>query len=407
MSVPALRFKEYKEPWTDNTIGKLLHEFRLGGDYSNSETETPFPLIKMGNLDRGTIKLNKIEFIEDSEEVNPKDKISFGDLFFNTRNTLDLVGKVAIWKNELPCAYYNSNLMFMKFSNNFFMNYRLNSIVAVKKLRAIATGTTSVAAIYNKDLFQIELKIPALSEQTKIANFLTAVDEKITQLTKKHDLLTQYKKGVMQQIFSQKLRFKDDDGKDFPEWNNYSLGAIANFIKDGTHGTHTEAAESQYYLLSAKNINNGRISYDDSDRRISKEEFDGIYKNYKLEDEDILLTVVGTIGRVAKYSTEFRNVAFQRSVAFFRFPKENSDFMMQIFMTNNFQNALLKNQVVSAQPGIYLGDLSKINVLIPSIKEQTKIANFLTAVDEKITATQSQLQAVKQYKQGLLQQMFV
>ncbi|NOU24103.1 MAG: restriction endonuclease subunit S [Methylotenera sp.] len=407
MNLPALRFKEFNEPWIDETIGKLIHEFRLGGDYSNSETETPFPLIKMGNLDRGTIKLNKIEFIEESEVADPKDKIVFGDLFFNTRNTLDLVGKVAIWKNELPCAYYNSNLMLMKFSNNFFMNFRLNSPVAVKKLRAIATGTTSVAAIYNKDLFQIKLETPSLTEQTKIANFLTAVDEKITQLTQKHDLLNQYKNGVMQQIFSQELRFKDDDGQDFPEWQESCIGEVASFIKDGTHGTHQDTVDGEYLLLSAKNIKDGGIYYDESDRKISKLEFQSIYKNYKLHDGDVLLSVVGTIGRVAIYSSEFKNVAFQRSVAFFRFNNQNSQFIAQLFTAKQFQNDLITNQVVSAQAGIYLGDLSKIKVKLPCLTEQTKIANLLTTIDEKITATKTQAQAVKQYKHGLLQQMFV
>jgi restriction endonuclease S subunit len=233
------------------------------------------------------------------------------------------------------------------------------------------------------------------------------VDEKITQLTQKCDLLAQYKKGVMQQVFSQKLRFKDDDGRDFSEWEEKSLGSLSSFIKDGTHGTHQEAVESEYFLLSAKNINNGRIIYDSSDRKISKDEFDAIYKNYELIEGDVLLTVVGTIGRVAIFNSSFRKVAFQRSVAFFRFPSENSNFMMQLFTTNTFQNSLLKNQVVSAQPGIYLGDLAKLRILVPGIKEQIKIANFLTAIDDKINNAQTQLAAVKQYKQGLLQQMFV
>ena len=120
-----------------------------------------------------------------------------------------------------------------------------------------------------------------------------------------------------------------------------------------------------------------------------------------------MLSVVGTIGRVAVYSSDFHNVAFQRSVAFFRFDNENSHFVAQLFTATQFQNDLLTNQVISAQAGIYLGDLAKIKITLPCHSEQTKVANFLTAIDDKITATQTQLQAVKQYKQGLLQQMFV
>ena len=82
-----------------------------------------YPLIKMGNLNRGSINLSKIEYIPEDELIDSQDIIQFGDLFFNTRNTLDLVGKVAIWRNELPIAYYNSNLLKLEFENNFYMNF--------------------------------------------------------------------------------------------------------------------------------------------------------------------------------------------------------------------------------------------------------------------------------------------
>ena len=120
--VPKLRFGEFVSEWKTNSFGGLLKYSRLGGNYANSENPTENPLIKMGNLGRGKISLNKVLYIEQGETLDNKDLIEYGDLFFNTRNTLDLVGKVAIWKNELSRAFYNSNLMYIKFDNNFFMN---------------------------------------------------------------------------------------------------------------------------------------------------------------------------------------------------------------------------------------------------------------------------------------------
>ncbi|MEQ6171110.1 restriction endonuclease subunit S [Acinetobacter baumannii] len=146
---------------------------------------------------------------------------------------------------------------------------------------------------------------------------------------------------------------------------------------------------------------------DEKDRKINQKEFDSIYKNYKLKDGDILLSVVGTIGRVAIFKDYYESYAFQRSVAFMRFKKALPEFIYQSFLAKDFQNELLVRQVVSAQPGIYLGDLSKIEIKLPCLEEQTKIANFLSAIDQKIEKVAQQVEQAKQWKKGLLQQMFV
>ena len=381
MSVPALRFKEFSGDWEVKVFADILIKNRLGGNYANSENETNYPLIKMGNLDRGNIKLNKIEYIIQDEVINPEDKINYGDLFFNTRNTLDLVGKVAIWRNELPKAYYNSNLMLIKFDNNFFMNYRLNSHNGMESLKAIATGTTSVAAIYTKDLLKIKLEIPSLPEQTKIANFLTAVDEKITLLTQKADLLSQYKKGVMQQIFSQELRFKDDDGQEFPEWEEKTLGEIAETIQSGKSKGRQDLGEYPLYGST------GVIGFSD---------------RFEYEGKTILIARVGAnAGFIYEVDGSY-SVSDNTLILVLKKPN-NYSFFFNLLTKSNLNKLVFG----SGQPLITGGQLKSLFVEVPSLPEQTKIANFLTAIDEKITTNQTQLNAVKQYKQGLLQQMFV
>lgn len=200
-----LRFKDedgndYPE-WEEKLFKDIVIEYRLGGNYTNTEAETIYPLIKMGNLGRGKIKLTKLEYIPLGEDIDPKDQIEYGDLFFNTRNTLDLVGKVSIWRNELPVAYYNSNLMYLKFENNFFMNYRLNSYDGVKGLKRFATGTTSVAAIYTKDLLKLYLNMPCVSEQQKIATYLSSLDIKIESISNQISQAQTFKKGLLQRMF--------------------------------------------------------------------------------------------------------------------------------------------------------------------------------------------------------------
>jgi type I restriction enzyme S subunit len=271
----------------------------------------------------------------------------------------------------------------------------------------VKKGAKNDMKINNAYVLHDRIFAPTIPEQTRIASFFTVLDKKIAELKQKKNLLEQYKKGVMQKLFSQELRFNDDNGKEFPKWKNFKIGDIASLIKDGTHGTHKDSTIGNYYLLSAKNVVDGSIKIEDSDRKISKEDFDSIYKNYNLKNDDILLTIVGTIGRTAMWKDNVTNVAFQRSVAFLRFENHLPEFIYQLFNQEQFQLELLKRQVVSAQPGIYLGDLAKIKINIPSIEEQRKIANFLKTIDDKITRTNSQLEETKRFKKGLLQNMFI
>ena len=97
--------------WNVKQLGKIIKNYQLGGNYTNNEINTDFPLIKMGNIDRGNISLSKLEYIVKNINPNEADKLRFGDVLFNTRNTIDLVGKVAIWKGELDKAYFNSNII--------------------------------------------------------------------------------------------------------------------------------------------------------------------------------------------------------------------------------------------------------------------------------------------------------
>src|SRR5947209_16155135 len=109
---------EIPEEWNVKPLGSILDKGLLGGNYPNQDRETAFPLMKMGNIGRGNIDISKIEYV--SEDIKPFSlhRLKFGDILFNTRNTLDLVGKVALWRNELPVAYFNSNLMRLDFNSD-------------------------------------------------------------------------------------------------------------------------------------------------------------------------------------------------------------------------------------------------------------------------------------------------
>lgn len=384
MSVPKLRFKEFTPEYNEYELKTLLKSYRLGGNYSNSESKTNYPLIKMGNLNRGSINLSKIEYIPEDELIDSQDIIQFGDLFFNTRNTLDLVGKVAIWRNELSIAYYNSNLLKLEFENNFYMNFLLNTEKSLEKLKAIASGTTSVAAIYTKDLLKVKVKIPFVDEQTKIASFLSNVDEKISQLTQKHALLSQYKQGMMQKLFSQEIRFKADDGGEFGEWEDAKLGSICQNFQSGKSITSAEISEDGDYPVYG---GNGLRGYTNT---------------FNHEGKYALIGRQGALcGNVVL--VEGKNFVSEHAIAVQTKEKHSTDWLfrwLDYMQLNRFSES-------SAQAGLAVNKLVKFDIQTPCLEEQTKIANFLSAIDQKIEVVAQQIEQAKQWKKGLLQQMFV
>ena len=196
-----------------------------------------------------------------------------------------------------------------------------------------------------------------------------------------------------------KLRFKEFSG----DWEKKKLGTVTLLVKDGTHGTHADVEQGPY-LLSAKNIKDGKIVITNEDRKISYEDYNSIYKNYSLQENDILLSIVGTIGRCA-VMPKIKDIAFQRSVAILRF-NLNANYVYQYMNTKLFQNQLLRKQVVSAQPGIYLNDLKNLDMSFPSIEEQEKIASFFSLIDDKISLQGEKVEALKDYKTGMMQKIF-
>ncbi|MGF0014448.1 restriction endonuclease subunit S [Limosilactobacillus reuteri] len=187
------------------------------------------------------------------------------------------------------------------------------------------------------------------------------------------------------------------------------MGESLSLLKDGTHGSY-ESVQQGAWLLSAKNIINNRVVITSNDRKISENDFKKIHDKFQLRKGDVLLTIVGTIGRSAILK-EANKLTFQRSVAYLR-PDENiltsSDFLFSLSKSSNFQNQLKKRTVISAQPGIYLSDIDKLNITIPEIKkEQDKIASIIITIDNILSLQQRKLEQLKQLKKAMLQQLFV
>ena len=196
----------------------------------------------------------------------------------------------------------------------------------------------------------------------------------------------------------------------FPEftdaWKQRKLGDILKLLKDGTHGSHKDVTNG-HYLLSAKNIKDGRIFWDKTDRIISDEDYKKIHSTFKINKGDVLLTIVGSIGETAIFNVS-EEITFQRSVAILRpIDEVSSDFLYSEITSPKFQKFLNLNKSTSAQPGIYLGDLANISFSFPENKEEQKmIGRLFTGLNSTITLQQRKLNSLQKLKKGLLQKMF-
>jgi type I restriction enzyme, S subunit len=407
MSVPALRFKGFDGVWKNRPLSEIIGRLESGVSVNSEDSPITdfheYGILKTSCIADGYFieqENKKIIPIDISRaKLNPNEDT----ILVSRMNTPFLVGEVGYVTKSYPNLFVPDRLWLIEVKNKSRDSTKwLSQQLATKKLKStltnIASGTSgSMKNIAQPNFLKIELSTPGFNEQTKIANFLTAVDEKIHLLTQKHDLLTQYKKGVMQQIFSQELRFKDDDGQDFPEWEESKLGEISSFFSGGTPLT----TKNDYYGGEIPFIKSGEISANKTAQFISESGLKNSSAKMVLKG-DLLYALYGaTSGEVAVSKIEG---AVNQAVLCIR-SKLDTYFLLSYFLFEK-QN-ILQTYLQGGQGNLSAEIIKSLIVPVPSKLEQTKIANFLTAIDDKITATQTQLQAVKQYKQGLLQQMFV
>src|SRR5664280_2540296 len=222
--IPNLRFYGFDKAWDKKKLGELA----IINPTTNNLPEK-FIYIDLESVTNGELTKEVVVFKNEApsraQRVLEKDDILFqmvrpyqkNNLFFDKNGDYVASTGYAQIKTKQSARFLYQCLHLKKF---------------VDEVIEKCTGT-SYPAINSKDLSKIIIHFPSLPEQQKIASFFTAIDQKISQLEKKKTLLEQYKKGVMQKIFSQEIRFRDDNGQEFPEWEKKRLGSL--LIERNTH----------------------------------------------------------------------------------------------------------------------------------------------------------------------------
>lgn len=394
--IPLLRFPEFERKWEEKKLGDISKFYKGKGiSKKHIDQEGINECIRYGEL--------YTVYNELIGKVVSRTNVALGDSVLSKKDDVIIpssgetqldIATASCVLNEGIILGGDLNVIRSKVKG-VFLAYLLNNTKKIE-IAKLAQGN-SVVHLYNKQLASLSINVPSNQEQQKIANFLSSVDTRIQNLEKKKGLLEQYKKGVMQQLFKQEIRFKDDDGNDFPEWEYKNGNVLFKSISDKKHNsdlpilavTQDQGAIPRHLIdynigVTAKSVSSYKV-VQVGDFIISLRSFQGgiEYSNYKgiCSPAYIILRPIEKMDK-----------------AFYKYYLKTPSYIREL--TRKLEG-IRDGKMVSYKY------FSEIKLPYPSFREQTKIANFLSAIDDKIDLVNQQIERSKTYKKGLLQQMFV
>ncbi len=282
-----------------------------------------------------------------------------------------------------------------------FWKYYIHSERVMKNILVRSTKKgTMMHELVIPDFLKQSIMVPSLPEQQKIAEFLSTIDTVIKKQKETVSAWEERKKGVMQKLFSQEVRFKADDGSEFPEWEEKKLGDICKTFSGGT----PKSGEARYYENGTISfIRSGEIHDDKTELRITN---DGLNESSaKMVDVgDILYALYGATSGEVDIS-KIKGAINQAILCIRPLNDFNRKFIVEILRHN--KETILRTYLQGGQGNLSAQIIQSLVFDFPCLAEQQKIADCLSSLDEVIEKQKATLAAWEELKKGLLQQMFV
>ena len=415
LKVPKLRFKDDGgrefPSWEERRLGEYLQEKNI------KEVESSLAPLMAFVANRGIVY--KGERYDRSALIKEADKqykrTDYGDFIYSSNNLdvgsigLNLYGSAVISPvYEIFSAKVDVNLLcistLIQRPKNLYQILRYRQGVMYGQLK-----------IHSKDFLNVKLFLPTLPEQRKIADFLTAYDELIDTQSKRVEALKLRKKGLLQKIFSQEIRFKDDEGREFPKWKEKTIREISMLVTKQTGFDYTNVIKSSLVTspnddtlpyLQTKNFSGLHFNYK-TDYYISRK-YGQIYPKLFLNEPCLLMSIVGaSVGNIGLFSGE-THCFLSGAICVIRLsPGENINYVYQYMIASRFQQEVKLNTKTGAQATITIEDIRSLSIKYPTLPEQRKIADFLSVADYQIALEGKRLDTMCLIKKALLQQLFV
>ncbi|HDI0999322.1 TPA: restriction endonuclease subunit S [Staphylococcus aureus] len=385
-NVPELRFPEFEGEWEEKKLGDLTD--RVIRKNQNLESKKPLTISgQLGLIDQTEYFSKSVS----SKNLENYTLIKNGEFAYNKSYSngypLGAIKRLTRYDSGVLSSVYICFSIKSEISKDFMEAY-FDSTHWYREVSGIAVEGARNHGLLNisvNDFFTIPIKYPSLEEQRKIGDFFIKLDRQIELEEQKLELLQQQKKGYMQKIFSQELRFKDENGEDYPEWEVTS-------IQDVTKYTSSKKSSNQY---ADKDNSKGYPVYD-AVQEIGKD------SNYDIEESYISILKDGAgVGRLNLRSGKSSVIGTMGYLQPYNIDIEFLYYRMKVL---NFKKYIIGSTI----PHLYFKDYSKETLYIPSsIKEQTKIGRFISNLDKVIENKTLKINYLKQFKQGLLQGMFI
>ena len=399
MNVPKLRFKEFDGEWKPQKLENFI-QFFSGLTYSPDDVLNSGGtlVLRSSNIQSGSI-VNADNVYVKSEVVNSENVLK-GDIVVVVRNgSRNLIGKHAQVKEDMPDTVIGAFMTGLRSDEPNFLNILLDTKQFQKEIHKNLGATINqiTTGAFKRMSFVIS---DSIGEQKKIGSFFSTIDKKIQLQQEKIDLLKEQKKGFMQKIFSQELRFKDEDEQDFPKWTTNILTHFALV------NPKSEELSPEFRYIDLEAVVDGELL---STQVISKQSAPSRAQRVVRKGDILYQTVRPYQKNNLLYNHDFsEQVVASTGYAQIK-AKENTDsaFLYQLMNTEKFTYYVLQRCTGTSYPAINSSDLGEIEIQMPVLKEQQKIAVFLSKVDKKVAIERNKLKTLQHQKQAFMQQMFI
>lgn len=394
-NVPELRFPEFDEEWEKKRLKDICKV--------NPKFEDNFPS-EFNYIDLESVKKGKIYKISKYTMHNAPSRAQRvakqGDIFFQTVRPYQQNNFVFV-DDSYPTVVSTGYAQLRSNLNPSYLDNLLLTTSFLNKVLVKCTGS-NYPAINSSDLSNIHLKVTSnIDEQQKIGEFFSKLDQQIELEEQKLEKLEEQKKGYMQQIFSQKLRFKDEIGNNYPNWEIEKLGDLINEVNERT------ISNNQYELLSS--TKNGLLSQEEYfKKQIGSKDSTG-YKILRLNQlvlspQNLWLGNINFNQRfdigIVSPSYRIYNLSHHFDINFAKYLLKSPRYIYEYAQASEQGASVVRRN-------LNLDLFYSIIISLPSIKEQRKIGSFLNKLDKLIEKQSDKIELLKERKKGFLQKMFV